>query len=385
LKEHDMPLDTDFARRMAQATQLTRTGRLSEAVAAIQAALGRPATTPEPEGLSLGVIAHIDDLDNVVDIEAREVAGETRVAEPFAADAPAATSTAGPHPSAPKPTVGDHFVSDHHRNTAGGRDFKLYIPPARHGAGRPLVVMLHGCTQHPDDFAAGTRMNTIAADRGFYVLYPAQTDAVNPSRCWNWFKRSHQRRDAGEPAILAGMVREVIARHRVDPDQVYVAGLSAGGAMAAILGETYPDLFAAVGVHSGLPPGAASDVKSAFAAMKGAVPAAPVRALRTPTIVFHGDRDATVHPVNGERVMAASAMGRGAAAERSAGHQGRPYTRHVRRDADGLPVAEHWVVHGAGHAWSGGSAAGTFTDPAGPCATTEMLRFFADHRLDPAR
>ncbi len=365
-----MRLDPEFARRMAEATALTRAGRLTDAVASLQAALagagaaaGRP--TPRPG-------AGATDAADVIDVEARELPSDD--GPPVGAPAPERG------PAAPGDRAPGRFVAGHHRNAAGARAYKLFLPPVHHGSGLPLVVMLHGCTQQPDDFAAGTRMNAAAAERGFVVLYPAQTDAVNPSRCWTWFKRSHQKRDAGEPAILAGMVRDVIARHGVDPQRVYVAGLSAGGAMAAILGEAYPDLFAAVGVHSGLPAGAARDVESAFAAMKHGAPAAAAPS-RRPVIVFHGDRDATVHPANGERLVAA---GDGRRVERTSGHAGRPYTRHVHRDAAGRVVAEHWIVHGGGHAWSGGSAAGSFTDPLGPCATSEMLRFFARHRLGDA-
>ena len=244
--------------------------------------------------------------------------------------------------------------------------------------------MLHGCTQSALDFAAGTRMTDLAVRDGFAVLYPEQAQDHNPQRCWKWFKHNHQVRGRGEPSILAGMVRGVTDAHGVDPTRVYVAGLSAGGAMAAILGDAYPDVFAAVGVHSGLPTGAAHDVSSAFAAMQGQpCPAAPGAAKPSPpTIVFHGDQDSTVHPVNGERVLARST--RAAHVEVLRGEQGRAYTHHLHRDAQGHVQAEHWIVHGAGHAWSGGSAQGSYTDPAGPDASAEMLRFFSSHALPQA-
>ena len=194
------------------------------------------------------------------------------------------------------------------RFSLGGahRDYKLYIPP---GTGReplPLVVMLHGCTQDPDDFAAGTAMNEVAQARGFYVLYPAQSRQANPHGCWNWFQHDHQQRDRGEPALLAGMTRQTMEQHAIDPRRVYVAGLSAGGAMAAILGAAYPDLYAAVGVHSGLAAGAATGLAAALAAMRGGA-AGSGGPHRVPTIVFHGDADSTVHPANGDEVMAACA------------------------------------------------------------------------------
>jgi poly(hydroxyalkanoate) depolymerase family esterase len=275
------------------------------------------------------------------------------------------------------------FVSGSYAHQHGTRPYKLYIPTG-YVAGKPLplVVMLHGCTQNPDDFAAGTRMNRLAEERRCFVLYPAQIKSANPSNCWNWFKRAHQRRDKGEPAILAGMTREVMKRYGIDERKVYVAGLSAGGAMAAVMSAAYPDLFAAVGIHSGLPVGSAHDVASAFAAMRGAppMPASGAAGRIVPAIVFHGDRDATVHPSNGAQV-ASQCVDRDdksiqVIVQRGQVPGGRAYTCSVHKDAAGRILLEHWEVHGAGHAWSGGSAGGSYTDPGGPDASREMLRFF---------
>jgi poly(hydroxyalkanoate) depolymerase family esterase len=255
-----------------------------------------------------------------------------------------------------------------------------------------MIVMLHGCTQTPDDFAAGTRMNALAEERACLVLYPAQTQAANRSRCWNWFKRGDQRRDKGEPAIIAGMTREVMGRYGIDARKVYVAGLSAGGAMAAVMGATYPDLYAAIGIHSGLAVGSAHDVPSAFAAMRGMPPRSARGAVSggatraVPVIVFHGDRDKTVHPRNGEQVIADSvdcnvAASNNPSVERGQVPGGHAYTRTVHTDASGRVILEHWLVHGAGHAWSGGSARGSYTDPRGPDAARAMVRFFSHSAL----
>ncbi|MBE7245107.1 MAG: PHB depolymerase family esterase [Actinomycetospora chiangmaiensis] len=271
-------------------------------------------------------------------------------------------------------------------NAAGSRRYKVYVPSGDRGPGQPVVVMLHGCTQNPDDFAAGTRMNALAEEQGFLVAYPEQPQSAHVQRCWNWYAADDQVREGGEPALIAGIARAVVADFSADPGRVYAAGLSAGGAAAAILAATYPDLFAAVGVHSGLACGAARDLPGAFAAMKGQG-AAPERNRRAvPTIVFHGDGDRTVHPVNGDRVAAQAAPDSGLAetVTRGTSPGGMAYTRTVRADASGRPVLEQWVLHGAGHAWSGGDPEGSYTDPRGPDASRALIDFFLAQGAAPA-
>jgi poly(hydroxyalkanoate) depolymerase family esterase len=289
------------------------------------------------------------------------------------------------------PPVPDGASFAEHSFTAGARSlsYKLYIPSAVPVEPCSLVVMLHGCTQDPDDFAAGTKMNALAEEHGFLVVYPAQPRSANNMGCWNWFRPGDQIRDSGEPGMIAGLCRSVMAEHNVDPRRVYVAGLSAGGAMACVLADAYPELFAAVAIHSGLPTGSAQDVPSAFAVMRDGgggqglpvVGMRQVKRLAVPTIVFHGDADGTVHPRNGEVVFeqAAQAVAGGEAiTERGRSAGGRDFTRRVI-SSDATPVIEHWLIHGAGHAWSGGDAAGSYVDPEGPDASREMLRFFKHH------
>ena len=358
----------DFQQLMLDATRLTRSGDLQAATVTLQAALAgaalcAPAATDATAATQASAIGAVFD---VIDIVACEVAD----------------SASGPSSAFSCDTAGgpERFIAGTHGHAGGQRDFKLYIPPGANEQPLPLVVMLHGCTQNPDDFAAGTDMNALANAQGFYVLYPAQSQRANPQRCWSWFKHSHQQRGRGEPGLLADMTREVMASYAINPDAVYVAGLSAGGAMAAILGDAYPDLYSAVGVHSGLATGIATDLPSAMGAMHSG--ASPVRtaASGVATIVFHGDADTTLHPGNGAQVISASA-GHAAPAEveylKTPG--GRASTRSVHRSPDGTVVAEHWLVHGAPHAWSGGSINGSYTDARGPDASAEMLRFFLEH------
>jgi poly(hydroxyalkanoate) depolymerase family esterase len=289
--------------------------------------------------------------------------------------------------------AGGQFIESVYSNGAGRRAYKLYIPSGYRGQAVPLVVMLHGCTQSPDDFAAGTRMNSIAEEQTCLVVYPAQASDANPAKCWNWFRPSDQRRDQGEPSLIAGITRQVMREYVVDQRRVYIGGLSAGAAAAAVMGMTYPDLYAAIGVHSGLACGAASDVPSAFAAMRngefpspspdGGIAAVPECGGTVPTIVFHGDSDTTVHPRNGHHVIAQSKRTTSGQTQVHGGQiaGGHAYTRTVHIDASGRTLLEHWEIHGAGHAWSGGSPAGSYTDPRGPDAAREMVRFFLEHQI----
>ncbi|MCA1687464.1 MAG: PHB depolymerase family esterase [Actinobacteria bacterium] len=394
---------------MAEATRLTRQGRLAEATAVIQRTMGGNfSPTASSDGLS-STDEPMEATFHVVDRASRAKApsrpGPTnkhalrrtprpsrrfRGAPRRTGDLPGDVS--GATVGVPTPatvSTGGRFIEGSYTNRAGTRAYKLYIPSGYVGQEVPLVVMLHGCTQTPDDLAAGTLMNALAETHTFLVAYPVQAAAANSSRCWNWFKDVDQQRGRGEPSIIAGITCEVLGEYRVDPGRVYVAGMSAGGAMAAIMGEAYPDLYAAIGVHSGLAPGAAHDLPSAFAAMRqgGQVTVrrdspAEESARIVPAIVFHGDRDTTVHPDNAERLLAhyyPAGEAPRVTARRGQVPGGYAYTCATHRDAGGRAIVERWTVHGLGHAWSGGSLPGSYTDPKGPDASAEMVRFFQQH------
>ncbi|RYZ04739.1 MAG: PHB depolymerase family esterase [Comamonadaceae bacterium] len=361
-----------FQNLMNEAARLTRGGDLHAATDAIQRALQGGAMPASATSSHRPGVAASADAD-VIEAEVR-VIDEAPVAYAEPTDTPAADS------HAPAQWRDGSFA--HGGRTLG---YKLYLPPgAAAAAPMPLVLMLHGCTQDPADFAAGTQMNRLAQAHGVAVLYPAQTRHANAQGCWNWFKPQHQQRGRGEPALLAALTRSVTAAERIDPARVYVAGLSAGGAMADILGRAYPDLFAAVGVHSGLPTGAANDLMSALAAMRsGPATAAPsTRSAMPPLIVFHGDADGTVHVRNGAALVDGALGGVAASpapARSGRSAAGRAYTRTDHPATAEHAAIEHWLLHGAGHAWSGGSATGSYTDPAGIDASAEMLRFFLAH------
>ena len=306
---------------------------------------------------------------------------------------------------APATTAPGHVVTGEFTDPTGTRAWRLFVPGgdgrAAH-ATRPLVVMLHGCTQDPDDIARGTRMDAHADSAGVLVLYPAQPAGANPKKCWNWYDPAHQRRDAGEPAAIAALTRKIQTEYGADPARTTIAGISAGGAMALITAVAYPELYAAVGVHSALPWGAATNVMEALAAMaQGAaqVPAAKERitgvalvqamggrAHAMPAIVLYGANDKVVNAANGDALVTQLA---------DAYVQLTPAARYAAPTVDTLAVGgrsvtrtravggnvEGWRIAGLGHAWSGGSSEGTFTDPAGPVATEIMLPFLLAQRM----
>jgi poly(hydroxyalkanoate) depolymerase family esterase len=415
-------MNMDFADAMRAAMQLTRAQKLVEATRIIQSALlsGREQLRPHPPSEKAAKGRAIEKLviDLTSEVTGREITvprhGESdtrsqrrtaaRAAGPFGevvgtlrqAKLPSFSLDSLPGVKARKALKipdGAQFLSRSFACAAGSRSYKLYVPH-RHDAGRrPLLVMLHGGTQGADDFAAGTRMNVLAEEHGLIVAYPSQSKVANPSLCWNWFKPEDQMRAVGEPSIIAGITNEIVAEYDVDPHRVFVAGLSAGGAMAVVMGATYPEVYAAVGVHSGLPYRSATDVASAFAAMRGN-PGLRRRRQRKPrgaadnhprirTIVFHGQADPIVHPSNAAKIVEAQAkIGESVERAEARPSAGRAYTRTVTRDKIGLAAVEQWLIHGSGHAWSGGSPDGTYTDPHGPDASREMLRFFLEERAE---
>lgn len=414
-------MKTVFGAAMRWAAQLTREQNIIEATRVIQRALsGRgpavsPAGQPPENSPSFELRAGVAEPSRLFEAPGRDAriasarsrdaaAGlrpSARVRRPLGevlkllrqADLPSFDLDSAPLVKArraPLAPDGAAYLTRSFACEAGSRDYKVYVPSrADDGRKLPLLVMLHGCTQDPDDFAVGTGMNRLAEEHGFIVAYPRQTMKANQSSCWNWFNLADQMRDAGEPSIIAGMTRAITAEFDIDAERVFVAGLSAGGAMAAIMSATYPELYAATGIHSGLAYGAATDLVSALAAMRGpSSPAAPVQknsrfktanGRRVRTIVFHGAADRKVHPSNAEMILAEARAGLLHPAQETQ-HDGcaggRAYTRTVFTDASGVPHVEYWAIAGLGHAWSGGSPEGSHTDRRGPDASREMLRFF---------
>ncbi len=421
-------MDARHMAAMAEATRLTRGGRLAEATALIQQTLAGPRTpwrmpdAPYAEEESGGLLPHRPILPPPSTDEEMAAADEAAsAADEAASRSDEATSTAdegiplrrvssglirrlrafpgrsstgpvlAPRPASPAAgRLAGSFDAFSYTNAAGTRAYRLYVPAGYTGAPVPLIVMLHGGTQDAATFAAATGMNDLAERETFLVAYPEQDRSANPGLYWNWFAPGHQRRDAGEPSLIAGITAQVMDGYEVDADRVYVAGFSAGGAMAAVMAAVYPDLYAAVGVHSGLAYAAAKDLPSALAAMRQGPPrAARPSAQPLPLIVFHGDQDSTVAPANAAGligdIQAAPANGRRpgtsptSVTSRGQVPGGHAYTRACYQDPTGATVAESWTIHQSGHNWSGGVPHGSYTDPHGPDASAEFIRFFSEH------
>jgi poly(hydroxyalkanoate) depolymerase family esterase len=308
------------------------------------------------------------------------------------------------------------WVSGTVSNAAGSRNYVLWVPSTYQNRDKrkpwPLVMMLHGCMQNPETLAASSGMNSVADKNNFLVVYPEQIKEANPLRCWNWFDTKHQTRDSGEPALLAAIVQQIGSTHSIDTQRVYVAGLSAGAAMAVVMGATYPDLFSGIGVMAGLAFKAATTVETGLAAMKQGGPDPRQQGLlafqeirsnprsksirRLPVIVFHGDADPYLNPINGDQVIEQWATtndylddGKGNGSVKSEPAQtiqgsvpeGHQFTKSVYNDRSGKLLLERWIVKGLGHAWSGSPAAAPFADPKGPNASEEMWRFFGETSL----
>lgn len=384
----------DFATAMNRARDLVRAGKPQEATRLIQATLtAQPPLDATPDPVTHPRPAPPRNRKPRIDpsrIEDAELAN----AKPDRKRRPLGDVISGltkNRPAMPKARAasagidtpaGARFEQRRLDTPQGSRDYRLYVPSALPDGPQGLILMLHGCTQNPDDFAAGTAMNAHAERHGLVVAYPAQTRSDNAQSCWNWFRPADQMRDRGEPAILAAIARTLADEFRIPADRIFVAGLSAGGAMAAILGQTYPDLFSATAIHSGLAAGSATDVVSAFAAMRGdaATPARSNRPVRT--ITFHGSADSTVHPANSAQIMALARQTAEEPLVTTGTANGRAFTRSQTFAPDGAVQTEHWEIAGTGHAWSGGSPAGSYTDPAGPNASALAVGFFLGHRAE---
>lgn len=388
---------------MMKATELTRSGKLNEATALIQSLL-QGAADPSPGAQSVSNDITIEGVFTRLDGPAPEQAAPKPAAQPKPVRRASGVRrglgetlrkiAAGGMPRHPGVTnspvdlpAGARFLTLSHTSPHGQRAYRLYVPAKASTSSMPLIVMLHGCTQTPEDFAAGTGMNALAEEFGCLIAYPAQPSGANAQKCWNWFRPEDQAREHGEPALIAGLVQDILRDHNGDPSRVYIAGLSAGAAAALIIAEAYPDIFSAVGVHSGLPSGAARDIPSAFSAMRSGS-TGKSRRNPVPTIIFHGTADSTVHPDNGRAVesqalTALAGLKRSASTGTSAG--GRRFTLTSHSRSDGRSLVEHWQIDGAGHAWAGGLPAGSYTDPTGPDASREMLRFFLQHHLGKAK
>jgi poly(hydroxyalkanoate) depolymerase family esterase len=381
-------LDQD---EMAEALNLTRAGRLTEATELLQRTLGAAPTTytttgasprtpapPAPEPTFGAAADRSSRLRRLTDTLRRSLGRDFAMPQGLHTQLP--HSDLLPRQAPPPGSLGSgELIEGSYSNGSDARRYRVYVPPECTGRGAPVVVMLHGGTQAVLDYAAGTGMNPLADQQQFLVVYPEQDARANPMRYWNWFRPEDQRSGTGEPALIAGITEQVVRDYDADSSRVFIAGFSAGAAMAAVIAATYPELYAAAGVHSGLPYAAAHDVPSAFALMRGdSVPSRRGSAIATPLIVFHGDRDDIVDVVNAshlqrQRTGANPSVTKTAVHGQVPGGHAFTQTRYAR---DGDVLLEEWIVHGGAHAWFGGTPGCSYTDSLGPDASAEMVRFF---------
>jgi len=365
---------------MAEALQLTRAGRLAEATELIQRTLGSSSKSGQSPAsgqlnpLSMGIKPLLSPLANSQTLQL-----------------PMQNPNVLPRQAPPPDSLGaGALIERTYANGSGVRRYLVYAPPGGPSQGMPVIVMLHGGTQDVRDYATGTGMNKLADLHHFLVVYPDQDARANPMRYWNWFRPQDQRRGNGEPSLIAGITEQVIDDYAADRDKIFIVGFSAGAAMATVMAATHPELYAAAGVHSGLPYGSAHDVQSAFALMRGENPSSRQdAALRIPLIVFHGDHDQIVNVINASHIRQQRlGVGRATTADGATAIQGQvpgghAYTRTTYSDENEV-LLEQWIVHGAGHAWFGGTAGSSYTDPKGPAASAEIVRFFRLPEIEPA-
>ncbi|HMJ34295.1 MAG TPA: PHB depolymerase family esterase [Baekduia sp.] len=312
------------------------------------------------------------------------------------------TTTAPPTSTPTSGQAAGKTFTGTYTGSAGALDYQAYVPSTyKAGTAVPLVVALHGCTETADVFRQLTRWDALAEAKGFIVVFPQQSHSGNNLECWNFFQQAHMARDQGEPALIAGITQWVQQHYTVDPHRIYVNGLSAGGAMASVMAATYPDLYAAAGIGSGCEyaaTAACAGYKSAdpVAAGQQAYQAMGSHARPMPVILFEGDQDTTVPPVNAQQLVQqwqvtddyadgggkdGSVPVQPTAVTHGTSSGGQGYTVTTYSDRDEGELMQSWLVAGMGHAWSGGCGCQQYSDPAGPDETAAMYTFFMAHPM----